>query len=590
MKGRLSYYLIDRGGAIALATLALYVWVAPAHVVSGDNAELVTLGATGGAAHPSGYPAYLLWLRLWSWLPAASPAHAAAIATAILTALQVWVLHAACRAWGARPLAAAIAVAIYVAGPVAMRVQSAAEVFAPNNLVCALVLWLAALQGPLRGTWRVVALAFVAGLGISNHLTCVLVAPVGILGVVRGIREASARRYLAIGAGLAALVGGLLPYAYLLITPQTLVSWGKIDGLPELVSHFLREDYGGPGAFAPGGVEIPVVENWGALARTIGDAFVWGPAVLGVAMLGYRVIRPATESRIGWILLATSWLVAGPILAARFNVRLDDTGIYIVQRFHLLPVMLLVLPIAAGFDRIGAWAERRRGIVVRRPALVALIPLVVLAAFTSRSLPRLWPVHSPAAEQAMRNMLRTLPADAIVIGAGDFYHFGTGYLQAAQGIRPDVMIIAITQVDLPFHRDLIRERTGIVLEPRRRGESINHQLTDKALATGRPVFIDSYQSAIAVAYPTYPVGILYRVLPKGSKLPSLDELYSLNVELFQRFEFGYPHPGLHDGLATQFHGLYATTWKILADAMNRKGRAAEYDYAMRMALTLAPGD
>ena len=72
-------------------------------MVYGDNAEFSALSALGGVAHPTGYPLYVLWLRAWSWLPVDSPAHAASIATAILTALEVLVLHAACRAWGARP-------------------------------------------------------------------------------------------------------------------------------------------------------------------------------------------------------------------------------------------------------------------------------------------------------------------------------------------------------------------------------------------------------------------------------------------------------------------------------------------------------
>src|SRR3954471_3237912 len=96
-------------GAVALV---VYAALGSSRIVDGDSAEFATLGALGGRAHPSGYPLYVLWLRLWSWLPGATPAHTAAIATAILGALTVAVLHAACRAWGARPLAATVSVAI----------------------------------------------------------------------------------------------------------------------------------------------------------------------------------------------------------------------------------------------------------------------------------------------------------------------------------------------------------------------------------------------------------------------------------------------------------------------------------------------
>src|SRR3984885_10125631 len=167
---RFARIALDRGGLIALATLVLYVWIAPAHIVDGDNAQFATLGALGGAAHPSGYPLYVLWLRATAWLPGATAAHTAAIATAILGAAQMLVLHAACRAWGARATAATFAVAVFAGAPVVLGIYTEAEVFALNGLVVAAVLWLAAAEGPLRGVWRALALGLVAGLGISDHL------------------------------------------------------------------------------------------------------------------------------------------------------------------------------------------------------------------------------------------------------------------------------------------------------------------------------------------------------------------------------------------------------------------------------------
>ncbi len=168
---RLAY---ERGALIGLATLVLYIWIAPAHIVDGDNGEFATLGTIGGIAHPTGYPLYLLWLHLMSWLPASSPAHAAAIATAILGAASIVVLHAACRAWGARPLAATAAVALFAAAPIVLRIYTEAEVFALNGLIVAAVLWLAAAEGPLRGCWRTRSCsASWPGSGSSNHLTIV---------------------------------------------------------------------------------------------------------------------------------------------------------------------------------------------------------------------------------------------------------------------------------------------------------------------------------------------------------------------------------------------------------------------------------
>ncbi len=176
-----------RGGALTLLVFAIYLAVACPFIVENDNAEFATLGAVGGVAHPSGFPLYVMWLRLWSWLPVDTAAHAAAIATAILGALSVLVLHAAARAWGARPLSASVAAGIFAMAPLVLRYHTRAEVFALNNLVVACVVWLAATRGPLHASWRAGALGLVAGLGLSNNLTCVLVAPLGLLGLVPSV-------------------------------------------------------------------------------------------------------------------------------------------------------------------------------------------------------------------------------------------------------------------------------------------------------------------------------------------------------------------------------------------------------------------
>src|ERR1043166_8371905 len=177
---------------------------------AGSSARGSAGPAVGGRGDPPGYPLYVLWLRAWSWLPGSTPAHTAALATVILGAAALLVLHAACRAWGARPLAASIAVAVYAAAPIIVRYHSEAEVFALNHLIAALVLWLAAARGPLRGAWRGAALGLVAGLGLANHLTCALLAPVGILGLVRALRE-SRPRLAAAALALVGLAVGLVP-------------------------------------------------------------------------------------------------------------------------------------------------------------------------------------------------------------------------------------------------------------------------------------------------------------------------------------------------------------------------------------------
>lgn len=590
LRTRLKCFFFERGGLLGLVVLMLYAWLACPHILNGDNAEFASLSVLGGAAHPTGYPLYVLWLRFWSWLPVESPAYAAALATALIGAVQALVLHAACRAWGARPAAASLAVALLAASPIILRVYTQAEVFAMNGLIAALVLWLAATNGPVRGTLRVALLGLVAGLGISNHVTCVLLTPVGLVGVIHGVRESQRSWFSMISIAVAALVLGLMPYVYLLLAPDTWMSWGKVDSVDALVRHFLRSDYGGPGAFARRGFDVPWYENQLAFVITLGRAYWWVFAALGLATLGYFTMRrDRVESRVAWAALAAAFLLAGPLLALRFNLEPAGLSLYVVQRFHILPLLVLVIPVALGLDRLGERAMQH-STRVGKPSPVAMqaLAVVVLVGATAPSLDRLARLQSPAVELALRNMLTTLPPNAIVIGTADEFYFGMGYLQGALGMRPDVGIIATPPIGMSFYRDRIARRTGVALQPVGAAEKLSVKIAEQMLATGRPVFIDTYQANIAVRFRSYPYGLLHRLVPEDQPMPSVEELFALNKALFEKFKFGYPTPRTHDDLPAQIHGVYARTWYIIAEALATTPRRAEHEYAVKMALTLAP--
>ncbi|HET9620509.1 MAG TPA: DUF2723 domain-containing protein [Kofleriaceae bacterium] len=582
MAERARTWLVERGGLVVALALAAYVALAPRVIVDGDGAELATLGTVGGVAHPTGYPAYLLWLRALAWLPGASPAHTTAIATAVLGAIQLLVLHAACRAWGARPAAASFAVALYAAGPIAMRYSSQAEVFAFNQLIASAVLYLAAREARWRGGRRVIALGLVAGLGLADHVTCVLVAPVGVLGAVRGVREAE-RGGRAAAAGVAALVVGLSPYLYLFVTAENAVAWGPMRGLDDLIDHVLRRAYGGPGAFAPNPTGRDVTGHLRALALSLGRAWWWLPGLAGLATLAVRCVRcvrnDGPEPRRGWQMLALAFVLAGPALAARFDLPTTGMARYAVQRFHLLPTLLLAPAVARAFEHVLA----RRAV---RPTVAAGIAALGFATAALLSAPELLRVRTPAVEHAMRGVLHSLPRDAVVIGSGDIPYYGLGYLQVACGERPDVTYIYWSSVAIQWYRERLARR-GIVIDTAARGAP-SLRLAEQILASGRPLFVDLSLRNVLASFPSYPFGTLFRVLPRGQARPSLDELAAIHRAWFAALDLHYPHPGLDDEYPTVIHDDYAAAWQLLVDAYAAAGRADDAAAAAREMEQIAP--
>jgi hypothetical protein len=560
---------VERGGLIALAALIAYLAFASPHVVDADNAEFSMLGAIGGRAHPSGYPLYVLWLRLWSALPGATPAHTAALATAVLGALTVAALHAACRAWGARPVAATISVAMFAAAPVVVRYACEAEVFALNDLVAAVVLWLAAGAGPLRGRWRGAALGLVAGLGLADHLTCALVAPVGLLGVARAVRESRATTWAIAAAGLAV---GLSPYAYLAIADGP-ASWGRVASAADLLGFIARRDYGATALAASGG-DVPWTTSLAAWAVTVGRTWLWLPGAGGVAMLVARIRRPAGESRWAWGMLAASFALAGPVLATRFNIDPHGIGRHICERFHLLPSLVLAVPVAALVDLAGDRLPRP----VPATALAGL-GFAVLALAGGPALAR---IHSPAMELGVRNLLRSLPPDAIAVVIADDHCSGGRYLQLARGERPDVALVCAGMLPMPAYRDAWAGR-GLALRSRN-----DPRLGDALLATGRPVFVDPFIHVVLDAFPAYPFGVLRRVLPRDAAPPPVGEVAAINRDLYRAFDLDYPRPDRDDDYPALAHMRYAATWAGLAKVLDAAGdRDAAHD-AKELAYQLLP--
>ncbi len=557
-------WFLDRGGLLALLALGVYAFVAAPHIVGNDSAELSTLGTTGGVAHPSGYPGYVLWLRAWSWLPGTA-AFSASIATAVLGALSILALHAACRGWGAKPAAATIACAVYAAAPIIVRYSSEADVFAPNQLAVALVLWLAAPNGPLRGDRRALALGVVAGLGMTNNLTCTLVAPVGLVGVWLAMREQK-RWWSAIALACLGWLVGMVPYVYVAIAPQNTLSWPNPTSFDALLDLILRRSYGSLDLVGTG-QPVPIGAQLQVLASTITRTWLWVLPVLGLATLLVRCVRPG---RVPWIALALSTALAGPLLVMRFDVQPVDIGLQLVHRFHLLPALLLAIPIASGLQWI-ADELGKRSQTPPRASLAMFAAYVAFAAATFVAVLDVSRFHTPAMENAARNTLRSLPPRAVVMSnVADDLDVATRYLQLTEDERTDVLYFRYPDLVVPWYAAKVGVAPASAVA-----------LVERFHTEGRPVFVNWWEKDLRAKYPSYPFGILVRLLPVGAPVPALEEQFATNRSLFETFDLAYPLPGKADDFATWVHRKYAGTWgrlsSDLAAAGNRELAATAFE-------------
>src|ERR1041385_226215 len=139
----------------------------------GDSGELIAVAASGGVAHPPGYPLYTmlagLWLRV---LPLGEPALRLNVFSALCSALAAAVLAIAVRRLTRSGAAGVLAAWSWTFAAQTFRWSLVAEVFPLNALLGACVL-LALVSAPAPG---VVALAFLCTLAVAHHHTLLLLS------------------------------------------------------------------------------------------------------------------------------------------------------------------------------------------------------------------------------------------------------------------------------------------------------------------------------------------------------------------------------------------------------------------------------
>ncbi len=349
-----------------------------------------------------------------------------------------------------------------------------------------------------------------------------------------------------------------------------------------------RRDFGGAGAFAATDAPVPVGAQLMALAAMLGRSWLWAPLALGLATLGSRRIRPrrtpTQETRTAWATLVLSWVIAGPVLVTRFNIEPVGIGLYVCERFYVLPAQLLAVPAAVGMS---ALTRRLTFARVSERAACALVATLGLGAMAGSALPRLARVHTATVEQYARNVLHSMPPNAVVFAAQDYEYASLLYLQAALGERPDVTVVAWDFTSKPWYVERLRRR-GVRVPP---GASAVAVVAD-LLARGRPVFVertrDPVTIAVAAVLPTYLHGTSLRVLPRGTALPSVEAIVLENQRVFEGYDIGTARPGREDEYATEIHRRYALTWELLARTLTRAGRTAAAEQAATLARALGP--
>ena len=569
------------GPAIVGASAVLYVATAARTILGGDNGEFATLAATGGVAHPPGYPLYVLWLRAMRWLPGVSPAHRAALATAILGVAAIWVLQRAAHAWGASARAAALASAIFATSSLSWMLATEAEVFSANALLALAIVWASAPDLPLSGARRTAVLGLLAGLGLAVHHSIVLLAPLGLFAAIVAVRDARGRRIGAVAAGLGGLAVGLLPYLQLVLGARAaerdgVWAWGDTRDVHGLLQHFFRADYG---TLQLGVNDLP--KEPGAqlvlLSKDLFFDFFGLPAFALLAAVA-TYARTRRRPRGATLALLAAFLLAGPVFVSRFNTPPRGIGASIVERFHLLPGALACVLAAIAIGPILARV---------RVEIAALATLAVAAFGALLAYPDVREHHRPTVQLYAENVMGMLPPNAIVIGSGD-HRMGAFLYERAIGTRPDVVFINPWLLLGDWYAERASRQLGISVVRAHDGVVNADALFTQLLGTGRPVFVtDWFAPGVDKLRPSYPLGPVIRLVESPAELPAPAQLASMNDAKLATFVFedDLPERGTWAG---DLQADYARPWVVLQGAFLHTGDLAAAERAGERVKALTP--
>lgn len=559
----------------------LYFCLTPDYVVGNDNGEFAALSRIGGIAHPPGYPVYVLYLRAMAWLPGTA-AKSSAVATAVLGACQIGVIYAACRAWKIKPFFAAFGAAYYASSHLSLVLNTHAEVFALNNLFASVVVFLAGSPFTRFKPFYVLALtAFLTGLALSHHHSYILLMPLIIYIFASNIQAMTERLAPWHVAMLVMLfIFGLSPNFLLVYWSKNnidnLNSWGNLKSIDSLLHHFLRRDYG---TFSLSGAPRSV-DLVGQQKLLLSSLYWSWNILLPFALIGFA--RPFSAITKGFTLIHGRWLAlflsivtAGPLFVTRFNIGLEMPGPAILERFHFLPAILLVVPISSGIQSMVELVRRKTrslGPSIGNEGLIhslsASLFLLLPFCFNGLLAFRVWKDRSsPVIQDSLVRSLQALPKNSIILPAADHKVFGYHYLISVERYRPDVKIVSPALLRYEWYR----RRLGLF--GANNTSSAMARILGDSFAKGTPVFVDSQIGARFFGFKTYQLGLFRRIMPSTASMPPPASLLKKNLQVYS----GYRRAALADVVDNGWSGLIqhdiTMSWLALAKDLAAAGRA-----------------
>jgi len=492
--------------ACSLLTFAIYFRTLGPTVTGEDAGELVTAAYTMGIAHPPGYPLWCMLGKLFTVIvPFGTVAWRVNLMSGFFGAATVFIVCLIIVKLRAHPVAAAEF----------WEQCTIAEIYSLNTFLIALCVFLLFAWYEYRKDLVLCVFAVVYGLGLCNHNTMHFLGPVFVLFVFAVDREPWRRwKLYAFSMLLTALV--LFVHIYLPIRAQANppVNWGNPSNWENFWDVVTRKQYAFGFKKDPRTPARFAMQTWHFLklyTREFTPWLMWAP-ILGIVGLWQK-----EKGRLAFLVGLSGYLVFGFIFLLNFNS--DKQSLWLNNVFWIPAYMVAAIFMGCGIGWLSS--ARLWRVPLRVPAVLLGLATVALP-LKANFHPNDKSDYYFAYDYGM-NILTTLDENAIYIPSADHATFPALYLQAVEGLQPDVAIgNKYGYPEESLYQDMpVEMRRSFRKIPTEREEAI---IEDWIIAhTDRPVYFTKKR-----AFPALPgtkvvnCGLVYRVLRPDEEPPDRD--------------------------------------------------------------------
>lgn len=420
-------------------------------VPGGDSSMFIGAAFSNGVAQPPGYPLITLIYKFLFLFPLDS-VFLINLSSAFFTSLTSLVLYFLFKEIIDCKYNAAILALLFSLLPLIFRYSLVAEVFALNNFLTALTLFVGFKFHQTKSLKYSYFGVFLMGLGMSHHHTFAFIALPLIAWLLLNHSELRSFKVLTKLAILGVL--GLGPYLYLFIAPHYAgeITWGETSNFTGFIHHFLRKDFGtfrltatGSGGFISNLLaflkDLPL-ESFGIFYFLPG---LW-------VFNNFKSYKRSSFSHLIFFILVLYVVVFFTLANIDLTNHLFKE---VFLRFWQLPLLLLTILSAYGLQFINPAHKKK---------VFLLLTIIVLlrGGFSFKN-------HSRNGITIFQDygetMLESLPKNAVLIATGDLQVNILRFLQVVKKRRSDVTILPVPLMNLSWYKEIHRKFHPLVKLP-----------------------------------------------------------------------------------------------------------------------------